>query len=88
MLDLTREENQGKEIERVVEGYGDDEKLVVRITGRYLEVRTYRARTAPVVRITWTQLHRNAIARDLEAERRSSKRAVTRDQLTLNGGPQ
>ncbi len=81
MLDLTLEENMAKEIERIVEGYSFDEKLVVRITGRYLEIRAYRSRTAPVVRLSWTRIHRNAIATELELEIRKKRKGVKIDVM-------
>ena len=73
MLDLTLEKNQSKEIERVVEGYSESEKLVVRIAGRYLEIRTYQSRNGPRLRIPWTRIHRNAIELELEIARRMKK---------------
>ena len=70
MIDLTKPENEGKKIERVVEGYSKGEKLVARITARGVELRTYRAQTAPTVFASWTRIHRDAIERELADTRK------------------
>ena len=74
MIDLTLEKNLGKTIERVVEGYSSDEKLVVRITCDGVELRSHRSLTAPVVSVTWARIHRTAIAAELEATRKLSEK--------------
>lgn len=73
MIDLTKKENQAKKIQRIVEGYSADEKLVVRITHRGVEIG--RGQPVPMLFfVSWARIHRDAIEREL---------ADTRSQLEL-----
>lgn len=66
MIDLTREDQARKGIERLVEGYSEHEKLEVRITGAALEITTHDT-DAPVLTIPWARIHRNAMEAELAA---------------------
>jgi len=68
MIDLTREDQVRKAIERIVQGYSEHEKLAVRITGAALEIATHET-DGPVLTIPWTRIHRQAIEAELAAAR-------------------
>lgn len=69
MIDLTKPENEGKSIQRVVEGYSDGEKLVARITARGVEIG--RGQPVPMMFfVSWTRIHRDAIERELADTRK------------------
>ncbi len=69
MLDLTLEENEGKSIERVVDG--PDGKLVVEISAKGVAIRPYRTQVPPVF-AHWRTIYVDAIQRELEASRRKT----------------
>lgn len=81
MIDLTREDQQRKGIERLVEGYSEHEKLSVRITGAALEITTHDT-DGPVITIPWTRIHRQAI----EAELAAARQLLPRELFPKGGG--
>ena len=68
MLDLTKDEHNGKVIERVVEG--PDGKLVVAISAKGVEIRPYRTQVEPVF-AHWRTVYVDAIQRELASRRAS-----------------
>ncbi len=86
MIDLTREDQARKGIERLVEGYSEHEKLAVRITGTALEITTHDAdfdnfgHGRPVLTIPWTRIHRQAVEAELAAHRRGGVKIDVRRQ--------